>query len=45
MGLIPVNESAWVVNAIEMALGDLGRRAFDGTASRVFNEIYYKEGA
>ena len=42
MGLIPVYESAWVVNAIEMALADLGRRSFDGTASRVFNEIYFK---
>ena len=43
MGLIPVNESAWVVNAIELALNDIGRRDFDGTASRVFNEIYFKE--
>jgi len=43
MGLIPVNESAWVVTAIEMALADLGRRAFNGTASRVFNETYFKE--
>ena len=43
MGLIPVNESVWVVNAIEMALFDLGRRDFDGTASRVFNESYYSE--
>ena len=42
MGLIPVYESAWVVNAIEMALADLGRRDFDGTANRVFNEIYFK---
>lgn len=42
MGLIPVHESAWVVNAIELALADLGRRDFDGTASRVFNEIYFK---
>lgn len=42
MGLIPVYESAWVVNAIEMALADLGRREFDGTASRVFNETYFK---
>ena len=41
MGLIPVNESVWVVNAIEMALSDLGRRDFDGMASRVFNEVYY----
>jgi aspartate aminotransferase-like enzyme len=43
MGLIPVNESAWVVTAIEMALADLDRRDFDGTASRVFNESYFKE--
>ncbi|HIC79067.1 MAG TPA: alanine--glyoxylate aminotransferase family protein, partial [Sulfurovum sp.] len=43
MGLIPVNESVWVVNAIEMALFDLGRRDFDGTASRVFNESYYSK--
>ncbi len=43
MGLIPVYESAWVVNAIELALADLGRRSFDGVASRVFNEVYFKE--
>ena len=43
MGLIPVNESVWVVNAIEMALAELGRRPFDGTASKTFNEIYFKE--
>jgi aspartate aminotransferase-like enzyme len=43
MGLIPVYESAWVVNAIELALADMGRRAFDGTASRVFNETYFKK--
>jgi len=43
MGLIPVNESVWVVTAIEMALNDLGRRDFDGTASKVFNETYFKE--
>lgn len=42
MGLIPVYESAWVVNAIEMALDEFGRREFDGTANRVFNETYYK---
>jgi len=41
MGLIPVHESVWVVNAIEMALNDLGRREFDGTASKVFNEVYF----
>ena len=43
MGLIPVYESVWVVNAIEMALDDLGRRNFDGTASKVFNENYFKK--
>ncbi len=43
MGLIPVYESAWVVNAIELALADIGRRDFDGTASRVFNEKYFKK--
>ncbi len=43
MGLIPVHESAWVVTAIEMALGELGRRAFDGTASKIFNKIYFDE--
>lgn len=42
MGLIPVYESAWVVNSIELALDELGRRTFDGSASRVFNETYYK---
>ncbi|MFT7823428.1 MAG: alanine--glyoxylate aminotransferase family protein [Sulfurimonas sp.] len=42
MGLIPVHESAWVVNSIELALDELGRRTFDGTANRVFNETYYK---
>ena len=43
MGLIPVHESVWVVNAIEMALAKLGRREFDGTASKTFNEVYFKE--
>jgi len=43
MGLIPVYESAWVVNAIELALADINRRDFDGTASRVFNQTYFKK--
>lgn len=42
MGLIPVYESAWIVNAIELALDELGKRTFDGTANRIFNEVYYK---
>ncbi len=42
MGLIDTNEMVWVVNAVELALAKLGRRDFDGTASRVFNEEYFK---
>lgn len=42
MGLIEPYEMVWVVNAVELALAKLGRRAFDGTASRVFNETYFK---
>jgi len=42
MGLIPVYESAWVLNAVELALADMNRRPYDGTASRVFNEIYFQ---
>ncbi|PHS37341.1 MAG: aminotransferase [Sulfurovum sp.] len=42
MGLIPTYEMVWVVNAVELALAKLGRREFDGTASRVFNEEYFK---
>ena len=41
MGLIPVYEAAWVVNAIELALAEMGRRPYDGSASRIFNEIYF----
>ncbi len=42
MGLIADYEMAWVVNAVELALAKIGRRDFDGTASRVFNEEYFK---
>jgi hypothetical protein len=31
----------WVVNAVELSLAKIGERAFDGTASRVFNEVYF----
>lgn len=44
MGIIPVNEAVWVVNAIELTLNELHMRAFDGTAGRVFLENYYKQG-
>ena len=40
MGLIPIHEIAWVLNAIELALCKLGRRKYDGTANKVFNEIF-----
>ncbi len=42
MGLIEPYEITAVVNAVELALAKMGRRDFDGTASRVFNETYYK---
>ncbi len=45
MGLIPINESLWVVEAVERALDDLGRREFDGTAGRVFQEVYFSEAS
>ncbi|BBG64856.1 phosphoserine aminotransferase [Hydrogenimonas sp.] len=41
MGLIPVYESAWVVNAVEWAYDRLDRRPYSGLASKVFNEVYY----
>lgn len=41
MGLIETYEAAWVVNAIELALSDMGVRAFDGSASAVFNSRYF----
>lgn len=43
MGMIPVNEALWVVNAIELTLDDLGVRRFDGTANKLFLENYYKQ--
>ncbi len=42
MGLIEPYEMVAAVNAVELALAKLGRREFDGTASRVFNEEYFK---
>ncbi len=44
MGIIPINEALWVVNAIELTLDDLGIRKFDGIANKVFLENYYKQG-
>ncbi len=42
MGLIEPNEAAWVVNAIEKALADLGRIEYTGKANKIFNEIYFE---
>ncbi len=42
MGLIPTYEIVWVVNAVELSLAKLGRRKYDGTASRVFNEVFFE---
>ena len=41
MGLIPLEQSVWVVNAVELALAELKLRAFDGVANKVFLETYY----
>ncbi len=43
MGLIPPYQMSWVVNAVELALADLNRREYDGSANRVFNENYFGE--
>ncbi len=42
MGLIETYEAAWVVNAIELALADMGIRTFDGKANQIFNDIYFR---
>jgi len=42
MGLVNVYETAWTLNAIEMALCELGKRSYDGTANRVFTQEFYK---
>jgi len=39
MGLVADYEASWAVNAVEKALDELGIRAFDGTANRIFMEI------
>lgn len=36
MGLVENYEAAWAVNAVEMALDELGIRKFDGTANTIF---------
>lgn len=41
MGMIPINEALWVINAIELALDKLDIRKFDGKANEVFLKHYY----
>ncbi|RAX56868.1 aminotransferase [Helicobacter monodelphidis] len=43
MGAIPIHESAWVLNAIELALEKLGIRPFDGRANYIFMKRFYGE--
>jgi len=40
MGLIASYEMAWVLNSVELCLDTLGRRSYDGTANRIFNETF-----
>ena len=40
MGLISPSDTAWTLNAVEMALDTLGQRTYDGTANSVFNAKY-----
>lgn len=39
MGYVELYEAAWAVNAVEMALEEMGVRPFDGTANRVFMNV------
>jgi len=43
MGLIEAYEASWVVNAIELVLSDMGVRAYDGTANKIFNQALFGE--
>lgn len=42
MGIFEGYETPWALNAIELALDELGRRTFDGSANRVFCQAHYK---
>ena len=42
MGLIEDYEMSWVLNGIELALDELGRRPFDGTAAKTYIDVKYK---
>ncbi|MCF6341111.1 MAG: alanine--glyoxylate aminotransferase family protein [Sulfurimonas sp.] len=42
MGLIEPYESIWVVNSIELILHRMGRLEYEGIASKVYSETYFK---
>ncbi len=42
MGIIAPYEAAWVVNVVELALADMGIRAFDGVANKIFNRRLFE---
>jgi aspartate aminotransferase-like enzyme len=42
MGLVETYETAWCLNAIEMALEEIGRRTYDGTANTIFTKEIMK---
>jgi aspartate aminotransferase-like enzyme len=42
MGLIAPYEIAWALNAVELALDELGIKAYEGTANRVFTSKIFK---
>uniref|UniRef100_UPI0040478E34 pyridoxal-phosphate-dependent aminotransferase family protein n=1 Tax=Aliarcobacter sp. TaxID=2321116 RepID=UPI0040478E34 len=42
MGLVEDFEAAWAVNAVELAMDELGLRVFDGTANKVFATKMFK---
>ncbi len=44
MGLISDYEMVWVLNAVELALDKLGRRKYDGSANKIYNQITFGIG-
>lgn len=42
MGLVQDYETAWTLNAIEMALDEIGRRPYDGIANAIFTKEIIK---
>ena len=42
MGLVEDFEASWAVNAVELAMDELGLRPFDGTANKIFAMVTFK---